>query len=406
MTDDSQAKLAELKAQLVALQGSVGLSSVTDDRDDVVAKMARLDEQFNKLAESGYAHLQPLKARLTAVRSGWAAAQANIEAQVDYFRKKLDKETQRASRMMVSGQSGDGGDPLAAAEEKIGSLGDETKSIESQFSDWLSPFTGALYGIENEANRAAWSIEEWSETAARPGPGESLLMAAKAEWVVSGRDKDDPDGVLYLTNQNLMFEQKEKKGGFLGMGSKAVQQLEWVVPLSSINQIRAENKGMLGGKDMVYLSCGAGAPHAEITLEVKGGVDCEVWQRYIAQAKAGQPLFAGELDKVLPEVPAVSADALAELDKADAQMAEHGAAALGNLRKSQSPSALDALGASHNQKPEAPKSAMKEAPHKPQASGKSATVSSAADAEDDGPAEHNPFKNNKGGSPFQNKKDK
>ena len=402
MTDDSQAKLAELKTALVELQGSVGLSESTDKRDDLVARLARLDEKISKLAESGYAHLEPIKSRLQAVRDGWNTAQAQFEAQVAYYRKKLDGDIQRASRMLVGGKAGEGNDPVATVEEKISAVGDAIETAKEQFSDWLEPFSGALYAIDGELNRIAWGVEEWSETAAQPAAGESLLMAAKAEWVVSGRDKDDPDGVLYLTNQNLIFEQKEKKGGFLGMGSKEVQELEWVVPLSSINQIRSENKGMLGGKDMVYLNCGAGSPQAEITLEVKGGVDCKVWQDYITQAKAGQPLFSDELEKVLPEIPAVSAEALAELEKAEAQPVDH-AAALGGLRSNKSKSMMDALGESSKDKAQPSKKAMKEAPKKPAAGGKAAMSSKVAD--DDEPIEHNPFKNDKGGSPFQNKKD-
>ena len=98
----------------------------------------------------------------------------------------------------------------------------------------------------------------------------------------------------------------------------------------------------------------------------------------------------------------MSAEALAELEKADAQPVDH-AAALGSLRTNKSKSMMDALG--EGGKAQSNEKAQKQAPKKPAPGGKAAVSSKVAD-EDDGPAEHNPFKNDKGGSPFQNKKDK
>ena len=89
----------------------------------------------------------------------------------------------------------------------------------------------------------------------------ALAAPAQAEWVATGKGGDDPDGIVYLTDQRLLFEQKEKTGKKLGLfGGKQTQELEWELPLNLIEKVQAENKGLFGGKDMLHFELGAGAP--------------------------------------------------------------------------------------------------------------------------------------------------
>src|SRR5690606_10389450 len=99
--------------------------------------------------------------------------------------------------------------------------------------------------------------------------GESVFIAAEAEW---DDNRDKPDGYLFVTNQRVLFEQNEKTGKKFGMfGGSQTQQLLWETPLNAIEQITPEDKGLFGGKDLIHLKLGSGAPYAQIKLEVKGG---------------------------------------------------------------------------------------------------------------------------------------
>ncbi|MEO1444536.1 MAG: hypothetical protein AAFV33_29355, partial [Chloroflexota bacterium] len=90
----------------------------------------------------------------------------------------------------------------------------------------------------------------------------------------------------YLTNQRIIFEQKERKGGVIGIGSKKEQELEWETRLSAVDTIKVENKGMFGGKDMMYFSLNDGDLR-EVTVEVKGGADNTFWQKQINRMISG-----------------------------------------------------------------------------------------------------------------------
>jgi hypothetical protein len=50
--------------------------------------------------------------------------------------------------------------------------------------------------------------------------------------------------------------------------------------------VDAENKGLFGGKDMLIFNTSSGQ-HQQITVEVKGGVDCKFWQKQIQRMVSG-----------------------------------------------------------------------------------------------------------------------
>src|SRR5690606_30706919 len=83
--------------------------------------------------------------------------------------------------------------------------------------------------------------------------------------------------------------QKEKTGKKLGLfGGKQTQELEWGIPLHQIESVQAENKGFLGGKDMLTFALGSGAPYRQIVVEVKGGVQSKFWAAQINRMIKGE----------------------------------------------------------------------------------------------------------------------
>lgn len=53
-----------------------------------------------------------------------------------------------------------------------------------------------------------WICDQRDEASFPFLEGENIFLVATAEWRASGKGKDDPDGILYLTDQRLIFEQK------------------------------------------------------------------------------------------------------------------------------------------------------------------------------------------------------
>jgi|GEM_PF-4236388 len=67
---------------------------------------------------------------------------------------------------------------------------------------------------------------------------EELVMADEAEWVKTGNEQRDPNGILYLTNQRVVFEQKEvteKRMGLFGGGEQ--HEVEFSIPFERIGVV-------------------------------------------------------------------------------------------------------------------------------------------------------------------------
>lgn len=407
MSDDPQMQLQALQDKLSDIQEKAHLGDKHKEAERISDHMGDIAKALDDLQSENYAFTAPLRARLDALQTQWNAIRANLDAQYTHYQHFLGHEAKRASGLLDNSQkSGSGEDPLAVAEGMFSALEDRIEDVAGQFDDWMQPFSSALYAIETQIRRIKWSLEHWSETVADVAPGENLHLAADAEWVVSGRDKDDPDGILFLTDQHLIFEQKEKKGGMLGMGGKQVHELEWVAPLASLTEARAESKGMFGGKDMLHLTFSNG-DIAEATLEIKGGIDSKVWQAYLEQVKSSGTIFSDALDEDLPTVPQLTPEQIATAEeaakdavkdaaqdisaKASDLMASHGVNFSKKTSKPEAATKAASAGELFSNKP-------KDAKQDPKADVlKQFRAKSAADDDDDekGNVEHNPFANRK-----------
>jgi len=131
---------------------------------------------------------------------------------------------------------------------------------------------------------------DWAESACFGFlPGESLVNAVKAVWTRDDReDKEDPDGILFLTDQRLIFEQREeiatKKVLFITTERQKVQQIQFEVPVFSVARIIATKQGMFKNEDWIQLDFDSGcfARSAKLHLE---GQDCNTWQQLVTQVK-------------------------------------------------------------------------------------------------------------------------
>jgi hypothetical protein len=119
-------------------------------------------------------------------------------------------------------------------------------------------------------------------------PGEALFSTAKAEWVVENSGKIVYyNGVLFLTDQRILFEQNEKVDAFMGLfGGRQVHELKWQLALPSVDRAGAEVKPqLLGKKELLELIMQSGSNPSKVLVEVKAGADCAAWKLHIEHLK-------------------------------------------------------------------------------------------------------------------------
>ncbi len=191
-----------------------------------------------------------------------------------------------ATAKALGGLAGKMGGLSAGGEDKIEDLVDGLEKamgdVEEAVGNAKERIDG-LYGeVPNNVSQTMSQISEINTYLERAEDatfdflaGENLFMAVKAEWKKGNNKKENPDGFFYITNQRVIMEQQEKKGGFMGMGGKKEEGALWEAPIDTIEDVESEKKGMLGGIDLIHMRFGSGAPFGETTIEVKGGINAE-----------------------------------------------------------------------------------------------------------------------------------
>ncbi|MBN1287377.1 MAG: hypothetical protein JXB47_18395 [Anaerolineae bacterium] len=205
-------------------------------------------------------------------------------------RKSLESADSLGSALGDSPASAPGGElpsAIAAVESAVSALEDRFDKAEWEVREHFETLSGNISKVRAHVREITWTMDQVQEATFQFSAGEAPVIIAKAEWK---EDRDNPDGILYLTDRRLIFEQKEKKGGFLGIGAKKVQEIQWEVAVGDIEQAKSYNEGIFGRKDMIELTLGGSAPYSRIVVEVKGDADNDWWIRQINRARTGDIL--------------------------------------------------------------------------------------------------------------------
>ncbi len=222
----------------------------------------------------------------------------NLVAMVEERRQMLDRHMDdRVRRIMrelrqasyYTNLSDDASEALLErADEETDDAERKLREAKRDYIKGLDPLEDTEKRIKKLMKRIPYYFEMRDEASFEFGADEQVVMADKAEWVVTGKGKEDPDGILFLTNQRMVFEQKEKTGKKFGLfGGKMQHGIQWEYPLDQIAGVSFEDRGMMGRKDMLMLQMQSGADHDEITLESKGDDDNSEWHEVIEKALNG-----------------------------------------------------------------------------------------------------------------------
>lgn len=177
---------------------------------------------------------------------------------------------------------------LSATHTQVNTLLSQVNEVHYQIERSYAEIRSQVQRLNSRLAQIHWALDQLSAATFNLNPGESLVMAVSARWDREG--SDDPEGVLYLTNKRLIFEQKEKvatkKVLFLTMASELVQKVLIDQPLSGVLSVKAQNKGLFGHQDFI-----------EVQFSVKelglvsfhlNGQDSARWAEWIQDAKTGR----------------------------------------------------------------------------------------------------------------------
>jgi hypothetical protein len=142
----------------------------------------------------------------------------------------------------------------------------------------------------SQVEHLAWTLDQVDEASFQLHPIEDPIFASEAQFMET--KKEGPKGVLYLTDERLIFEQKEevatKKVLFITTEKEKMQELVFEVLAGHVDEVKTTQKGFLGHKEMMELLFAPEADISSATIRLHGGADNEEWAAMIGRVKSGE----------------------------------------------------------------------------------------------------------------------
>lgn len=306
---------AELASQISSIQDKFERLEAQAQMEDIFSAVGEIDNKLTKLPfdlealrDRGYVHSGQLEDKLEVLDDKWDQIRPRVEKALGEQVQRLDRELDQTERLVNRL-----GNANAALVKTVDSAVD---GLGSRIAAARRAVDGLYDGIESELNKIEYSLGQVQKMLELMAGSQEIslleaegpLLAVAAEWQQDG--KEGPEGYLFLTDQRLLFEQREevvtkKRFGLFKADSEMVQKLQIAVQVHEIEQIvHKEEGGFLGmGKaDILELVFAATASLSRARLHLKGQ-DSEDWAAMINRVQSGE-IDGDRSDEYLDELEA------------------------------------------------------------------------------------------------------
>lgn len=286
-------QISRIQDKFERLEAQAQLEDIFTAVGNIDGKLTQLPFNLEALRDRGYVHSGLLEDKLEALDDQWDEVRPRVEKtlteQVNRLDRGLDQTEQQVNRL---------GNANAKLVESVDSAVDR---LGGRITAARRAVDGLYDDIESELNRIDYElgkVQKMLELIAgsseiRLLEAEGPLLAVESEWQQDG--DEGPKGYLFLTDQRLLFEQREevvtkKRFGIFKADSEMVQKLLIEAQVHEIEQIvHKEEGGFLGmGKDdILELVFAATASLSRARLHLKGQ-NSEDWATMINRIQSGE----------------------------------------------------------------------------------------------------------------------
>ena len=287
--------LQSLQSSLRDLQSSARLTDLRDRVEDLGGSVNGLDQRVADLRKKGYAFEKELEVQAADFVKSWAGIAPDLKREIEREAAGLARSlTPLETRL--AGLTGERGAPAALLpraerlKTEVETLEGRIEAVEKNIRGAYDKFQSDVNQLEYHLGRLEWTLTELSEASFQLLAAESGIMAVKAVWAQEGKQtKSDPEGVLYLTDQRIIFEQKEKvatkKVLFVATEKEMVQETLWEVPVVLVEEAKSRKEGFLNKDDYLDLALDSRASMDKVHLHIwQRGDD---WVALVNRARAG-----------------------------------------------------------------------------------------------------------------------
>lgn len=275
--------ISEAQERFNELVKRVQLTSIVEETTSLGNDMIDLPEKIAAVRGRGYKFRNYLEGKIEVMAEKWDGINDRIETWLEEESADLDDElaeAEAAYRKLQRRQSQKYLDRLTNA---LDTLETQVEASEEKIEALYNKVHQEMKTTNTQLTRINQQLDWLDAADVSLKAGEGLYMAAEAEW---DDNRDKPDGFIYVTDQRVIFEQSEKKGGMMGFGGKQVKEVLWEVSHDQIDDVIPANEGFGGGKDMMTLKLSSGN-FSELVAEIKGGIEADYWAQQLKRATKG-----------------------------------------------------------------------------------------------------------------------
>lgn len=289
----------DVSLEIGALQRDLETLKETSALVEVQSDLANLDSGLNNVLalleiarDNGYRYQKDLEDIASQALSRWEGLRPVMEVAIKKKAsglqaglKPLGPQINRLNAVLLDAAAAT--PLLRSTHARVNDLLRQAERVQRDLENQYSPVESQVYELNRRLTQIHWAIDQLREAKYNLDTGEDMVMAVPARWDQGG--KDDPEGVLYLTNQRLVFERKEKvatkKVLFITTASELLQEVLINQPVNNIQSYKAANKGLFGHQD--FLEVSFQAPKLKSVALHLDGQDSNYWATLLQGVKSG-----------------------------------------------------------------------------------------------------------------------
>ncbi len=289
--DQMKADILSLQSELRTLIEQTKLTRVRDETSRLESSIANLPVRIRKVRVRKFAFNKLLEKQAIEYQRQWATKKGTVHNhlsaetnRLQVLLRQIENRTTSINPRVASPVS------VANLKNEMANFKTKVSASEKAISELYDELKREVTKTESELGKIEQTLEYCDSASFGFLPAESVVAAVKATWTRDDtEDKDDPEGILFLTDQRLIFEQREevatKKVLFVTTERKLVQQLLFEVPVFSVAGVKSTNQGLFKNEDWLELELESGAFARSAKLHLDGQ-ESDTWQQLISLAKS------------------------------------------------------------------------------------------------------------------------
>ena len=290
-----EARIDSMIQEFSSLRDRLSPQAGSDALDRVTTDLAEFPFRLHDTRRRGYLFQSDLEVRIEALGEEWPLIQAQVQSEI---RKRSQRLLSRALgidgqlRQLESYRNHSISQPptqMTSVEQGLRRLEDEIDVELRAVREIFDVQTQQVQELGRRIQHLEWMMDEFTMATFGLYQDEAVVEGIQAQQFFE--DEGGPKGVLFLTDQRILFEQKEEvvvKRRFLIFTEKdTVRKLLWEVPIGFVMHAEEEREGrFVFKKDYLELTFGPGAPLVDARLRLR--IDPEDWLSLFGRVRTGE----------------------------------------------------------------------------------------------------------------------